>query len=436
MKKITLLKLLFVVLALNLFSFSAIAEEAVLSNSFTAETMQSKVSSYTTEWENVDGTTLTLFGFNNNNREWSYVKCGRKAEASVATIKTGKMSQKVTKIVVTVDKVLAADKIKSAYLEVATDDAFTAGVQKVDVTIAEGAVTYTIPTPAVNCYYRLTYDNLVHGSKNGNIQISKVDFYYELVGNEIEATAIALDKTTLTLEQYRETQLTATLTPADAVTSVSFSSDNESVVKVANNGAITAVGVGTATITAKAGELTATCEVTVTEATVLTCADAASKAISVSADNVNYEGGQYVIRGYVTEIKTEYSEDYKNISVWMADTKNGGQVFQLFRGKTDGEICVVGDYIEVVGYLTKFKDTPETASGAIYTVIEEPTEDLTAVENVTISNIYTENGMVVADCEISIFTITGQDVTAMNGRLENGVYIVKTANSAVKIVVK
>ena len=69
-------------------------------------------------------------------------------------------------------------------------------------------------------------------------------------------------------------------------------------------------------------------------------------------------------------------------------------------------------------------------------MIEEPTEDLTAVENVAISNIYTENGMVVADCEISIFNIAGQDVTAMNGRLENGVYIVKTANSAVKVVVK
>jgi hypothetical protein len=44
--------------------------------------------------------------------------------------------------------------------------------------------------------------------------------------------------------------------------------------------------------------------------------------------------------------------------------------------------------------------------------------------------------LVVADSEFAIFTITGQDVTAMNGRLENGIYIVKTAKSAVKVVVK
>ena len=434
MKKNTLLKSLFVVLALSLFSFSVNAEEALISNVFSSTTMQTSISAYDKTWDNVSGITLTLTGFNNNNKGWDYVRCGSKNFASVATIKTGQMSQKVTKVVVTMDKVTTAS-VNSAYLEVATDASFTADVQKINVTLAVGDVTYTIPTPAIDCYYRLVYD-CAKGSSNGFIQISKVDLYYEKTGNEVEATAIALDQTTLTLEQYRETQLTATLTPANAVTSVSFSSDNEAVVKVANNGAVTALGVGTATITAKAGVFTATCVVTVTEATILTCADAASKAISVSADNVNYVGGQYVIRGYVTEIKTEYSEDYKNISVWMADTKNGGQVFQLFRGKTDGEICVVGDYIEVVGYLTKFKDTPETASGAIYTVIEEPTEDLTAVENVTISNIYTENGMVVADCEISIFTITGQDVTAMNGTLANGVYIVKTTNSAVKVVVK
>ena len=435
MKKITFFKSLLVVLALSLCSFAAVAEEAVFENSFSAETMQSGVNSYTDTWDNISGTTLTLYGFNNNQKGWSYVKCGREKYESVATITTGKILQKVTKIIVTVDKVLAVDKIKSAYLEVATDEAFSANVQKVEVTVAAGAVTYTIPTPAVNCYYRLTYDNLNHGSKNGNVQISKVDFYYELTGNEIEATAIALDKTTLTLEQYRETQLTATLTPADAVTSVSFSSDNEAVVKVANNGAVTAVGVGTATITAKAGELTATCAVTVTEATVLTCAKAAEYALSVTSGN--YEGGQYVVRGYVTEIKTEYNKDYDNISVWMADTKDGGQVFQLYRGKTTGEICVVGDYIEVVGYLTKYvKDdvaTPETAAGAVYTVIEEP---ITAVEDVVINNIYPENGLVVAEEEISIFTITGQDVTVMNGRLENGVYIVKTAKSAVKVVVK
>jgi hypothetical protein len=59
-----------------------------------------------------------------------------------------------------------------------------------------------------------------------------------------------------------------------------------------------------------------------------------------------------------------------------------------------------------------------------------------ALENTTITNIYTQNGMIVADEEITIFSITGQNVTALNGNLKNGVYIVKSANATAKVVIK
>lgn len=59
-----------------------------------------------------------------------------------------------------------------------------------------------------------------------------------------------------------------------------------------------------------------------------------------------------------------------------------------------------------------------------------------ALENTTIANIYTQNGMIVADEEITIFSITGQNVTALNGNLKNGVYIVKSANATAKVVIK
>ena len=68
--------------------------------------------------------------------------------------------------------------------------------------------------------------------------------------------------------------------------------------------------------------------------------------------------------------------------------------------------------------------------------VEKAKENPTALENVAISNIYTQNGMIVANEEISIFTITGQNVTDLNGNLENGVYIVKSANATTKVVVK
>ena len=179
MNKITLLKSLFVALVLSVFSSTLLAEE-VISNTFSSETMQKSVQTYTDTWENVSGTTLELFAFNNNQKGWEYVKCGRKADASVATITTkAALAEKVTKVVVTIDNILDATKVNSTYLEVATDAAFTQNVQRTDVTIAKGDLTYTVATPTENCYYRLTIDCASHGSKNGIVQISKVDFYYE-----------------------------------------------------------------------------------------------------------------------------------------------------------------------------------------------------------------------------------------------------------------
>ena len=60
----------------------------------------------------------------------------------------------------------------------------------------------------------------------------------------------------------------------------------------------------------------------------------------------------------------------------------------------------------------------------------------TSVENATVANIFVQNGMIVMDGEYQIYTITGQNVTGMNGSLENGIYIVKSLDSAVKVIVK
>lgn len=72
---------------------------------------------------------------------------------------------------------------------------------------------------------------------------------------------IALNKTQFVISEIGSERLTATTDPAG--TQVVWESSNKEVATVAANGLVTAVGVGTCTITAKAGEATATCEVEV-----------------------------------------------------------------------------------------------------------------------------------------------------------------------------
>jgi len=77
----------------------------------------------------------------------------------------------------------------------------------------------------------------------------------------IPATDLTLNKITLTFSTGDVETLTADVTPSNSTDNVTWTSSNTSVATVDNNGKITAVGFGTATITAKAGNITKTCDV-------------------------------------------------------------------------------------------------------------------------------------------------------------------------------
>ena len=80
----------------------------------------------------------------------------------------------------------------------------------------------------------------------------------------IAVTSVTLDKTSLDLTKGQEVTLSATVKPDDATNkTVTWSTSNANVVTV-ENGKVKAVGGGEATITAKAGDQSATCAVTVT----------------------------------------------------------------------------------------------------------------------------------------------------------------------------
>ena len=83
------------------------------------------------------------------------------------------------------------------------------------------------------------------------------------VAQEIATEEVTLTETELTLGRNIEYQLTAGLSPMDSTDEVTWSSSDEKVAKVDQTGKIQAIAAGTAVITAKAGEKTATCKVTV-----------------------------------------------------------------------------------------------------------------------------------------------------------------------------
>jgi len=90
----------------------------------------------------------------------------------------------------------------------------------------------------------------------------RLDFTY---GEYIVVTGITLDRTNVELAEGETTTLVATVAPDDAtVKMVAWSTSDEAIATV-DNGVVTAVAAGTATITAKAGDKEATCVVTVTK---------------------------------------------------------------------------------------------------------------------------------------------------------------------------
>lgn len=79
----------------------------------------------------------------------------------------------------------------------------------------------------------------------------------------VDVTKVELNKTVLSLTVGDEETLTATVTPDDATDKTVTWETSDSSIATVVDGKVTAVSVGSATVTAKAGDKTATCSVTV-----------------------------------------------------------------------------------------------------------------------------------------------------------------------------
>ena len=145
----------------------------------------------------------------------------------------------------------------------------------------------------------------------------------------------------------------------------------------------------TATTTVKAiaykgDKASAVVSKTFTKMSILTC----EEAVALCTPTASKEN--YIIRGYVTEMIEAYNPDFKNMTFWMADTQDGGQVLQAFRVKPVSEVeqgLQVGDFVEVTGTLVLYGDNkvPEVNAGGTVKLIQK-----TAVDNIIINQNITK----------------------------------------------
>ena len=166
----------------------------------------------------------------------------------------------------------------------------------------------------------------------------------------------------------------------------------------------------TATTTVKAiaykgDKASAVVSKTFTKMSILTC----EEAVALCTPTASKEN--YIIRGYVTEMIEAYNPEFKNMTFWMADTKEGGQVLQAFRVKPVSEVeqgLQVGDFVEVTGTLVLYGDNkvPEVNAGGSVKLLER-----TALDNIAIQQTITKiirNGQLLIIKDGVLYNAQGQ----------------------------
>ncbi len=377
---------------------------------FDATTMEKKISSYTATWNTtVDGDVWSIANANNNNLGWSYIRMGRKGNASVGSISTTfAMDKAITKVVVTIDSVTTAN-INSLKVYVASDSAFSNVLETVTATAKTGEVTFAIANPVANAYYKFEAD-CSSASKNGIIQISRVDYYAETAAPMI----------TVSGDAYAEVEdvVKLTATASNISGTVTWASSNTSVATVDQNGNVTAKAMGTTTITASINDTIGEFKFNVfpTDGSELTIAEALQVCELTGETNCAFI---YSTTGVIASIDTAYDSGYGNITVTISDETGSIKAFRM----TGGAELNVGDEITVTGTLINYSgNTPEFIQGCTYevvktndsiVVIKEALKDVAAYMSLGFKYTSTTTTKVVAATEAVVAKYAGGETTNM-----------------------
>lgn len=303
----------------------------------------------------------------------------------VGTTTTQKGSLSLTELLYgfTKDQVIPANAFTSWNVEVAFPTSYAAGFGKADLNgtftfyvknvgdtdvtaittpiagVDAGTLTITAPTAltASNGYivgigfqpWANRADGTALYSANNlpaTIKLNKgantLGFTLKYATADVEATSVSLNKTTLNLNAGDTATLVATVLPANTTVKTLTWSSNDACVTV-DNGVVTAVSAGTATITVKTvNDKTATCTVTVTAEPTLPNHENLGVTLAGTIDGLE-EGKTYTIQSYDVINNTKGAKapvDATTVidsGVWyVSNGEKGGYIFVA--GEKSGEI--------------------------------------------------------------------------------------------------
>lgn len=140
-----------------------------------------KISGYTETWSvDLNDRQYTIVNANNYNNSWKYIKFGNKNAASTGKISTSSYTEKISKIVMTIDKITKKN-VNSIKLNVSDS---TSVIETIDGTKEIGNCEFKITNPGENLTYEIAVD-CSKGSNNGLLQVSKVEYFVEITNYNV-----------------------------------------------------------------------------------------------------------------------------------------------------------------------------------------------------------------------------------------------------------
>ena len=264
--------LLFLSLAFLLFSFSACKKVGtelvdVVSISIDKTSIQLKV-----------GETMTLSATVNPSNASDKTVTWYSSDASVATVEDGKVT--AIKIGTATIKAKAGDKTATCSITIVPTEVFSITLDKSSASLKVGETVTLIATvgPEDATDKTVTWttsDATVATVSNGVVTAKKLGTATitakagektatcSITVIPTPVTSVTLSNTSASLKVGETVTLSATVNPSDVTDKTVTWTTSDATVATVSNGVVTAKKLGTATITAKAGDKTATCSITV-----------------------------------------------------------------------------------------------------------------------------------------------------------------------------